>query len=115
HALAFARANALNNGCPDLEIIRLDWNSPDLKGPFDTILGSEVVYHERHFDALSGLFEKFLKPGGEVILASEMRKPSLEFVNKNQESYQLKARRKVLRSMDTEIPVILCRMTPKNR
>jgi predicted nicotinamide N-methyase len=115
HALAFARANALHNNCPDLEIIRLDWHSPALEGAFDYILGSEVVYHERHFDALTGLFNTLLKPGGEVILATEVRKPSIEFFRKLQETFHIKAQKKVIRSTDSEIPVILCRMTPKNR
>jgi predicted nicotinamide N-methyase len=111
HALAFARANARMNECPDIRIMKLDWNTPPEGETFDVILGSEVVYHERHFAPLMDLFKQLLRPGGEIILASEVRAPSIEFYKRLQERYAMKAMKKVLRSREKDIPVILCRIT----
>ena len=110
HALEFARANAHANGCPDLKILDLDWNRPSLEGDFDCIVGSEVVYHERDFQPLQGLFEGILTPGGEIILAEGIRRTSMEFFAGMQQSFHVKGHKKVLRSGGKEVPVILCRM-----
>lgn len=113
-SLEFARANARLNGCPDLKIRELDWHRPRMKGPFDYILGSEIAYQEKSFEPLRKLIESFLKPDGEVILASEMRRTSLEFYRQMQAFFNLKAQKKVLRSENRVIRVVLCRMT-RNR
>jgi len=109
-ALDFARANAHANGCPDLKILELDWNRPDLDVVFDRIVGSEVVYHERDFEPLERLFHSLLKPGGEILLVEGIRKTSIEFFGRMQRSFVVKGQKKVLRTQGMEIPVILCRM-----
>lgn len=110
HALQFAGANALENGLADIEIMDLDWNHPTLEGAFDCIVGSEVVYRERDFEALEKLFRRLLKPEGEILLAEGIRKTSMEFFARMQERYRLEARKKVLRSEGREVPVVLCTM-----
>ena len=115
HSLNFARANALLNNCPTLEIMKLDWHVPQLKDRFDVIVGSEVVYHKRDFDPLRNLFRSYLMPGGEIILAAGMRLISAEFFKSMQQSYNIQAQQKVLRSAEEEIRVVLCRMTPYSK
>jgi len=112
HALDFIRANCLINGISQAAVVRLDWNSPDLKDRFDTIVGSEVVYHERDFDALQNLFNRMLKPGGEMLFCSEIRNVTLDFYRRLQSSYRLSAQKKTIRSEEQEIPMILCRVAP---
>lgn len=112
-ALEFARANAEKNQCPDVETLDLDWNSPPIYGRFDWIVGSEVVYHERDFEPLRKLFERLLKPEGEVILCEGIRRTSLEFFKEMQKHFELKAQQKSVRSPEKTIPVILCRMKRK--
>lgn len=114
-AIVFARANAEMNHCADLEIIDLDWNHPSLYGQFDCIVGSEVVYHEKDFEPLRNLFERFLKPGGEVILCEGIRRTSLDFFREMQRHFDLEAQQKSVRSPEKTVPVILCRMKPKKR
>lgn len=113
HALNFSRANALLNQCPDLIVAELDWNNPQLGGTFDYILGSEVVYHEKNFQPLLNLLNKYLKPDGEIYFCEGIRKTSMEFFNQMQAHFQIEARKKTLRSTSEEIPVILARMTPR--
>jgi 2-polyprenyl-3-methyl-5-hydroxy-6-metoxy-1,4-benzoquinol methylase len=109
-AIEFARANAEMNHCADLEIMDLDWNSPALYGRFDAIVGSEVVYHETDFEPLRNLFERLLKPGGEVILCEGFRRTSLDFFKEMQRHFDLRAQQKSIRSPEKIIPVIFCRM-----
>jgi 2-polyprenyl-3-methyl-5-hydroxy-6-metoxy-1,4-benzoquinol methylase len=113
HALAFARANAWLNGCSNVRILSFDWNKPEMDGVFDVIVGSEVIYHERDFEPLQEVFQKFLKPGGEVILCAEMRRTNMAFFSLMQESYEIKGRKKTLRSEEKNISLILCSMSPK--
>ncbi len=112
-ALGFARANAELNHCPDVEIIDLDWNSPSLYGRFDYIIGSEIVYHEKDFEPLRNLFERLLKPEGEVILCEGVRRTSLDFFKEMQRHFDLKAQQKSIRSPEKTVLVILCRMKRK--
>jgi predicted nicotinamide N-methyase len=112
-AIEFARANAKMNHCADVEIIDLDWTSPSLYGRFDHIVGSEVVYHEKDFQPLRNLFERLLKPGGEVILCEGIRRTSLDFFKEMQRHFDLKAQQKSIRSPEKTVLVILCRMKPK--
>jgi predicted nicotinamide N-methyase len=112
-ALPFARANAELNHCSGVEVIDLDWNSPSLYGRFDYIVGSEVVYHEKDFEPLKNLFERLLKPEGEVILCEGIRKTSLGFFKEMQRHFDLKAQQKSIRSPEKRVLVVLCRMKPK--
>ncbi len=112
-ALAFARANALLNHCTNLQIVKLDWNDPDLDGRFDYIVGSEVVYLEKDFKPLLNLFDSLLKPGGEILLSAELRKTNVEFFRQMQESFKIEARKKRLRSSEKDISLVLCRMIPR--
>jgi len=109
-ALPFARANVELNHCLGVEVIDLDWNSPSLYGRFDYIVGSEVVYHEKDFEPLKNLFERLLKPEGEVILCEGIRKTSLGFFKEMQHHFDLKAQQKSIRSPEKTVLVILCRM-----
>jgi predicted nicotinamide N-methyase len=112
-ALNFARANAEKNlpsQHANLEIVKLDWNKPNLKGLFDIIFASEIIYNDRDYQPILGIFKKFLKPGGEIILAERVRKTSIEFFKQVSDIFDIKAQKKILRSSEGEIMVMLCRM-----
>lgn len=115
-ALDFARANSETNRetmkCGP-EISKLDWNSPQLEGLFDCIAGSEVIYNERDYQPILRLFKKYLKPGGEIILAERLRKTSIEFFRQMGEFFDIRAKKMILRSTEGETRVVLCRMTFK--
>jgi len=112
-ALNFARANAHRNdpeGRSNLEIKALDWNRPRLEGSFTYIVGSEILYSEKDYKPLLDLFKTYLRPGGEIILAERARKTSIGFFKEVSEIFEIEARKKVLRSREKEIFVILARM-----
>jgi len=112
-AMEFARANAELNHCSDVEILDLDWNNPAIYSRFDYIVGSEVVYHEKDLEPLKKLFERLLKPDGEVILCEGIRKTTLDFFKEMQRHFDLKALQKSIRSPEKTVLVILCRMKRK--
>lgn len=115
-ALNFAKANALANlppACPDPDIVRLDWNDPTLTGRFDRIVASEVIYRKTDFAPLETLISSYLTHDGEVIFAEGLRKTSVDFFQRVSSRFHLTAQKKVLRSKEKEVRVILCRMRPK--
>jgi predicted nicotinamide N-methyase len=113
-ALKFLMANAHINDCQTLNIQRLNWHEPDIVGQFDIIVGSELVYKESDFKPLIALFQKFLLPGGEIILANEPRKSLEPFLNLLKQSYHIEIRRKRLRASDETKTILMTRLTGKN-
>jgi predicted nicotinamide N-methyase len=112
-SLNFARANARVNHTgesPLPEIVELDWTKPRLEGRYHMILGSEVVYKEEYFEPLMGLFRRYLKPEGEILLAEGLRKTSVAFFEKMSDFCEIKAQKKILRSKGKEKRVILASM-----
>jgi len=112
-ALEFAQANAHLNNCAQLPIVQLDWNRPNLATQFDTIVASEVVYKKDDFAPLLNLFQSRLKPDGEIILASEMRKISGKFYNFLLPFFEVTVTKKMLRSEDEKTMVTLFQLRPK--
>ena len=113
-ALQFARANALINECPRLPIVDLDWNRPQSPGRFDYIVASEVTYKKEDCPLLEKLLKAFLKPDGEVILAGEMRKSSMDFYKELENRFNIGVQKKKLRSDNAEVNIYFFRMTLKS-
>ena len=109
-ALNFARANVLANDCPQIPIERLDWNAPHLDGRFDTIVGSETVYKTEDIDGLEAMFDRYLNPGGTIILAEGVRRTGVDFWDRMRDRYDVKARRQTLRSDQGEMHMVLFRL-----
>ena len=112
-ALNFARANACLNNCPNLPIKKLDWNNPRLKDQFDFIVAAEVTYKEAYFPPLIRLFKSNLKPGGEIILASEIRKCGKDLFHFFKSDFDITVVKKTLRSETVAIPIVLFKMRRK--
>ncbi|MBC2694423.1 MAG: methyltransferase [Desulfobacteraceae bacterium] len=110
-ALNFAKANAHINDCSNLKIMELDWNKPELKGTFDRIIGSEVIYKEESFYPILRLFRIYLKEDGEILLLERARRSSIEFFRQMSEHFKIKAQKKIIRNDSDEIHVMMCRMT----
>ena len=110
-ALQFARANARINNCPQLAVIDLDWLRPQLPGRFDYIMASEVTYKRADCQPLLELFKSCLKSDGEVILAGEMRKSSMDFYKELESWFNIRVQKKTLRSENDKVNIYLFRMT----
>jgi predicted nicotinamide N-methyase len=112
-ALNFARANACLNNCSSLPIKKLDWNNPRLKDQFDFIVAAEVTYKEAFFPPLIRLFKSNLKPGGEIILASEIRRCGKDLFHFFKSDFDITVVKKTLRSETVAAPIVLLKMRRK--
>ena len=113
HALAFARANAHLNRCPEIDIRRLDWNQPSLKTPFDYIVGSEVIYRKKDIPGILALFQALLKPGGSIYLAEGVRQTGIDFWSRMEPYFAIKAKRFILRGENRSETIILFNLTSR--
>ncbi len=108
--LDFVRVSSAVNGCSPA-CATLDWNNPSELGLFDTLIGSEVLFHEKFFDPLLEVFSRYLAPGGTIYLAHDVRRKSVRpFLERCEERYEIAAQKQVLRSDDETIEVILARL-----
>ncbi len=78
-ALLFTRANVLLNGCPHVEVRKLDWRYPDLPHDFDVIVGSEVIYDRASYPALVEFLRQSLSPTGIVFFSKNEQLPTPNF------------------------------------
>jgi predicted nicotinamide N-methyase len=78
-ALAFARHNALQNGCRHIRIRLVDWRYPALNRRYDAILASDVIYEARNFGPLVALLQRFLARGGRALFADPGRPHTVPF------------------------------------
>ena len=113
NALRFIKANTILNKLPEVKIEKLDWHKLDLDGRYDIIFGSEVVYRKEDYNALMALFRAYLNPNGLIFLAEGIRRTTMEFLQRLSEGYTVKAKKKVLRSQEEEISMLLCEIRPK--
>ena len=113
NALQFASANAEINHCPEVKICRLDWHRPDLEDRFDTIIGSEVMFHERDCNPLLDLFRIYLKPNGRVIISSAVRRSVLDILRRLHQFFDVQINKYSIRCEDTSMQAILCHMSAK--
>ena len=112
-ALNFARANAFLNNCPDLPIEKLDWNLSRPAHQYDMIVAAEVTYKKDNFIPLTRFFKSHLKPGGEIILASEIRKSGTDIFGLFKSDFDITVVKKTLRSETAAMPVVLLKMRSK--
>ncbi|MFH2009511.1 MAG: 50S ribosomal protein L11 methyltransferase [bacterium] len=80
-ALAVARRNGRENGCPALALGRLDWYRPSLAQRYELVVGSEITYHEAAFQPLLTTLKQAVTPGGTVVLSDIFRPQTDTFLD----------------------------------
>lgn len=111
HALNFLKANAQINQCEPALIQHLDWFQPELKGSFELIIGSEIIYQEKTVNALGALFEKYLAPEGKVLIAERVRATNALFFEKMSSQFNIRAKKHTLRFQEKSEVIILFELT----
>jgi predicted nicotinamide N-methyase len=61
-------------------------NVPDI-GPFDVISGAEVLFREEFVEPMLNICQNYLKPGGTIYLAHDVRRRSLSLFLRRSESF----------------------------
>ena len=75
-ALSMCRRNGALNGTV-LEWRRADWAAWDDGATYDWIIGSDILYSTDFHDALRGIFERNLAPGGRILISDPFRAHSM--------------------------------------
>ncbi len=91
-ALDFARAAVeLNHLESVATVLPLDWTNPPANlGTFETVIGSEVLYHAPMYPALVTLLQSLIAPGGTAFLAHEERPFEIGFFGIAGRSFQIR-------------------------
>jgi methyltransferase-like protein 23 len=79
-ALELAGINAALNGICEITVRMGDWFAWDDQNRYDVIIGADIVYDGADHDAVLGLLERLLNPGGRVVLADPQREKQAQFV-----------------------------------
>ncbi len=113
--LDFERVSAAVNKCDENVICkRLDWLKPADLGRFQMIIGSEILFHPKFFEPLLNVFRKYLAPDGVIYMAHDVRRKSLgQFLPLCEKEYDIAMQKRVLRSDDETIEVLLSRLVPR--
>jgi predicted nicotinamide N-methyase len=83
-SLSLLARNAEQNGfAGQVDQARADWRDfPDLGQPFDTVLGSDVLYERTLHDPLLALLPTLVAPGGRLVVSDPMRPQALSFMER---------------------------------
>ena len=77
-AVVYARRNLRENGL-DGSVIEGTWNVLPVTGPFDWIVGSDILYEPRFHPDLAGILERLAQQGTTVILSDPGRSYAIQF------------------------------------
>lgn len=80
-ALEIVRASAQRQPLPAdrFDFVVADWRKPPPLGPFDLVLGADVLYEERNAPAVAGFLARHLKPRAEAWIADPGRPHARRF------------------------------------
>lgn len=112
--LELLRINAKQNGLSNVSVAKLDWNDPDIKGKYDIVCGSELVYKEVDIAPVINLIQRYIRPKGVVFISHDLqRKSMIKFIEMISSSFEIKNVVKTLRGKDELYKVAIHTLTPK--
>ena len=79
-AMSVCRRNGERNGVQMIEYRLADWTSWDDTGPYDWIIGSDILYGESLHPPLRRIFESCLAEQGRILLSDPFREESLRLL-----------------------------------
>ena len=80
-ALEIVAASAREQGLPPatFDLVAGDWRQPPPLGPFDLVLGADLLYEPRNASAVAAFLARHLKPGAEAWIADPGRPHARSF------------------------------------
>jgi methylase of polypeptide subunit release factors len=106
--LDLLRLNTAHNGLTNTDVRKLDWNKGDLAATFDLICGAELIYREEVIPPLIALLRRHLSPGGEVFLAHDRQRRSVEkFISRLPADAEVESIGKTFRGKDTAHRILI--------
>ncbi len=113
--LDFVRVSSHINKCAsNIRLELLDWLNPKDIGLFDTIIASEILFHESFFNPLLKVFKKYLKPDGTIFMTHDIRRKSLaKFLPLCEKDYDIGVKKIKLSTDDENYEILITRLLPK--
>lgn len=112
--LDFQRVSAAASGLTNVHCAMLDWLDPPEMEPFDVLAGAEILFREEFFQPLLNVFNKYLKPGGMILLAHDAGRQSLpKFLKLAEEDYEIAGKAQKMRKDDKDVTIIVNRLRRK--
>lgn len=110
----FQKVSVAASGLSNVCCFHIDWlNPPDME-PFDVLTAAEVLFREEFFDPLLHVFRKYLKPGGTIYLAHDVRRKCLPlFMERAKAEYDIAGSKQTMRKDGQDITIIVNRLRPK--
>jgi predicted nicotinamide N-methyase len=93
-AIALARENARRNGI-ELEALACSWSEPEPlleRGPWDLVLGADLLYERRNGELLLPLLPRLVAPRGEIWIADPGRPPAAGFLEAAASAFAIESR-----------------------
>jgi predicted nicotinamide N-methyase len=93
-AIALARENAGRNGI-ELDALVCSWSEPAPlleRGPWDLVLGADLLYERRNGDLLAPLLPQLVSPHGEIWIADPGRPPAAGFLERMAAELEVESR-----------------------
>jgi predicted nicotinamide N-methyase len=91
HATRLAAENARRNAI-ELDVLTCAWERPEplvAAGPWDLVLGADLLYERRNADALLELLPRLAGPATEIVIADPGRPPSARFLEQAQQRWSV--------------------------
>jgi predicted nicotinamide N-methyase len=94
-AVEHAAGNARRNGA-DLDTLVCSWADPaplEVRGPWDLVLASDVLYEPRDVAPLLALLPRLIAPGGEAWIADPGRASAARFLEEAGATFEVRTQR----------------------
>ena len=91
HATGLAAENARRNAI-ELDVLTCAWERPEpllAAGPWDLVLGADLLYERRNADALLELLPRLAGPATEIVIAEPGRPPSDRFLEQAKQRWRV--------------------------
>lgn len=107
-ALALLEKNIDHNGLTSVKVEKLDWHNPEIEGKFDIVCGAELIYKESDVAPVINLVKTYLKPGGTVYVAHDIRRMSMiEFLKAAETDFDIQHAGKSFTGKDQKLKIVL--------
>ena len=107
-ALALLQKNVDHNQLDSIAVEKLDWHNPEIEGKFDIVCGAELIYKESDVAPVVNLLKTYVKPGGTIYMAHDIRRMSMiEFLKTAEKDFDIEHAGKSFTGKDQNQKIVL--------
>ncbi len=110
----FQRVSAAASKLHQVKFQHLDWLEPPELPTFDYLIAAEVLFREEFFAPLLNVFDKYLKPGGRILLAHDARRKCLPlFLEQAKKDFDITISSQKMKKSGEQITIIFNQLRRK--